>query len=44
MNKNRSNCGYQIHGTERKINHLLYMDGIKLIGRIEEELTIEIQI
>jgi hypothetical protein len=22
---NRSNCGYQIHGTEMKISHLLYM-------------------
>jgi hypothetical protein len=41
---NRSNCGYQIHGTERKISHLLYMDDLKLIGRSEEELTNEIQI
>jgi hypothetical protein len=41
---NRSNCGYQIYGTERKISHLLYMDGLKLIGRSEEELTNEIQI
>jgi hypothetical protein len=23
---NRSKCGYQVYGTERKINHLLYMD------------------
>jgi hypothetical protein len=36
---NRSNCGYQIHGTERKISHLLYMDDLKLIGRNEERLT-----
>jgi hypothetical protein len=36
---NRSNCGHQIHGTERKISHLLYMDDLKLIGRSEEELT-----
>jgi hypothetical protein len=35
---NRSNCGYQIHGTERKISHLLYMDDLKLIGRSQEEL------
>jgi hypothetical protein len=41
---NRSHCGYQIHGTERKISHLLYMDDLKLIGRSEEELTNEIQI
>jgi hypothetical protein len=33
-----------IHGTERKISHLLYMDDLKLIGRSEEELTNEIQI
>jgi hypothetical protein len=41
---NRCNCGYQIHGTERKISHLLYVDDLKLIGRSEEELTNEIQI
>jgi hypothetical protein len=41
---NRSNCGYQIHGTERKVSHLLYMDDLKLIGKSEEELTDEIQI
>jgi hypothetical protein len=35
---NRSKCGYQVYGTERKINHLLYMDDLKLIGRSEEEL------
>jgi hypothetical protein len=40
---NTSNCGYQIHGTERKISHLLYMDDRKFIGRSEEELTNEIQ-
>jgi hypothetical protein len=36
---NRSNCGYKIHGTERKISHLQYMDDLKLIGRSEEELS-----
>jgi hypothetical protein len=41
---NRSNCGYQVYGTERKINHLLYMDDLKLIGRSEEELGNEIKI
>jgi hypothetical protein len=35
---NKSKCGYQVYGTERKINHLLYMDDLKLIGRSEEEL------
>jgi hypothetical protein len=35
---NRSKRGYQEYGTERKINHLLYMDGLKQIGRSEEEL------
>jgi len=23
---NRADCGYQVHGTERKINHLLYVN------------------
>jgi hypothetical protein len=41
---NRYNCGYQIHGTEGKISHLLYMDDLKLIGRSKEGLTNEIQI
>jgi hypothetical protein len=27
---NRADCGYQVHGTERKISHLLYMDNLKL--------------
>jgi hypothetical protein len=35
---NRSKCGYQVYGTERKINHLLYVDDLKLTGRSEEEL------
>jgi hypothetical protein len=35
---NRSKCGYQVYGTERKINHLLYTDDLKLIGRSEEEI------
>jgi hypothetical protein len=35
---NRSKCGYQVYVTERKINHLLYMDDLKLIRRSEEEL------
>ena len=41
---NRANCGYQVHGTERKISHLLYMDGLKLIGRNEKDLEKELTI
>jgi hypothetical protein len=41
---NRSKRGYQVYGTEKKINHLLYMDDLKLIGRSEEELRNEIKI
>jgi hypothetical protein len=41
---NRSKCGYQVYGTERKINHLLYMDDLKLIRRSEEELRNKIKI
>jgi hypothetical protein len=41
---NRSKCGCQVYGTERKIYHLLYMDDLKLTGRSEEELRNEIKI
>jgi hypothetical protein len=41
---NRSKCGSQVYGTERKINHLLYMDDLKLKGRSEKELRNEIKI
>jgi hypothetical protein len=41
---NRSKCGYKVYGTERKINHLLYVDDLKLIGRSEKELRNEIKI
>jgi hypothetical protein len=41
---NRSKCVYQVYGTERKINHLIYVDDLKLIGRSEEELGNEIKI
>jgi hypothetical protein len=30
---NGSKRGYQAYGTEREINHLLYMDDLKLTGR-----------
>ena len=41
---NRVDCGYQIHRTERKISHLLYMDDLKLLGRSEHDLQNEIKI
>ena len=41
---NRADCGYQVHGTERKISHLLYMDDLKLLGRNENELKNEMKI
>jgi hypothetical protein len=34
----RAASGYQVHGTERKISHLLYMDDLKLLGRNENDL------
>jgi len=41
---NRADCGYQVHGTERKISHLLCMDDLKLLGRNENELKDEMKI
>jgi hypothetical protein len=41
---NRADCGYQVHGAERKINHLLCMDDLKLPSRSEEELENKINI
>jgi len=41
---NRANCGYQVHGTERKISYLLYMNDLKLLGRNENELKNEMKI
>ena len=41
---NRADCGYQVHGTDRKISHLLYMDDLKLLGRNEIELNNEMKI
>ena len=35
---NRADCGYKVHGTERKISHLLYIDDLKLLGRNENDL------
>ena len=33
-----ADCAYQVHGTERKISHLLCMDDLKLLGRSENNL------
>jgi hypothetical protein len=41
---NKTDCGYQVHGTEMKISHLLYMDDLKLLSRSEEDLEKEITI
>ena len=41
---NRADCGYQVHGTERKISDLLYMDDLKLLSRNENESKNEIKI
>ena len=41
---NRADCGYQVHGIERKISHLLYMDDLKLLGINENELKNEMKI
>ena len=41
---NRVDCDYQVHGTERKISHLFYMDDLKLLGRNENDLKNEIKI
>jgi len=41
---NRADCGYQVHGTDRKISHLLYMEDLKLLGRNENVLKNEIKI
>jgi hypothetical protein len=26
--RNKSNCGYQVHGSERKMSHFLYIDDL----------------
>ena len=41
---NRADCGYQVHGTERKISHLLYIDDLKLLGTNENELKNKMKI
>jgi len=41
---NRADCGYQVHGTERKISHLLYIDDLKMLGRNENDFKNEMKI
>jgi hypothetical protein len=41
---NRADCGYQVHGTEMKISHFLYMDDLKLLRRNENDLKNKIKI
>ena len=41
---NRADCGYQVHGTKRKISHLFHMDDLKLLGRNENDLKNEMKI
>jgi len=41
---NRTDCGYQVHGNERKISHLLYKYDLKLLGRNENDLENEMKI
>jgi hypothetical protein len=40
---NRLNRGYEEHTMKTKISHLLYMDDLKLIAKLEEELQRQIQ-
>ena len=41
---NRTVCGYQVQGTERKVSHFLYWDDLKLLGRNENDLNNGIKI
>jgi len=38
------NTGYVEHTTITKISHLLYIDDLKLMGKTEEEIQIEMQV
>jgi len=35
---NRAGYGYQVHGTERKISHVLYVDDLELLRRNENDV------
>jgi len=41
---NKVDCVYQVHKTERKISHLLCLDDLKLLVRVEDKLENEIKI
>jgi len=41
---NTVDFGYQGHGNERKISHLLYTDDLKLLGRNENDLKNEMKL
>ena len=38
-----TNCIYKLHKSKEKINHLMYMDDIKLFSKKEKELEILMQ-
>jgi hypothetical protein len=38
------NTGYEEHTTKTKLSHLLYMDDLRMIGKIEEELQKEMHV
>jgi len=40
----RTDCGYQVHGTEREMCQLLCMNGVKLLVRDEDGLEGEMKI
>jgi len=40
----KADCGYRVHGTEREISHLFYMDDLKLLGRKKNGLENEMKI
>jgi hypothetical protein len=40
----RADCGYQVHGAERKISRLFYTDDLKLLSRSEVDLENETKI
>jgi len=41
---NKADCGYQVHKTERKISHLLYINDLKFLVRYEDKMENEIKI
>jgi hypothetical protein len=39
----RADYGYQVHGTERQMSNILYMDDLKLLGSNEDDLENKIK-